>query len=76
MKDKLRDHIERNLVRRGASKDSGEFVGIVDRLTGAAEEEYDRIVASGRTDLEAYRGAVEKVMPELNRSTVLLKGIL
>ena len=74
MKDKLRDHIERNLVRRGASKDSGEFVGIVDRLTGAAEEEYDRIVASGRTDLEAYRGAVEKVMPELNRSAVLLKG--
>lgn len=74
MKDKLRDHIERNLVRRGASKDAGEFAGIVDRLTGEAEAEYDRIVASGRTDLEAYRGAVEKVMPELNRSVVLLKG--
>ncbi len=74
MKDKLRDHIERNLVRRGASKDAGEFLGTVDRLTGEAEAEYDRIVASGKTDLEAYRGAVERVMPELNRSAVTLKG--
>ncbi|MBQ6263722.1 MAG: hypothetical protein IJK58_09430 [Clostridia bacterium] len=74
MKDKLRDHIERNLIRRGASKDAGEFLGIVDRLTAAAEEEYDRIAASGKTDLEAYRGAVEKVMPELNRSAVFLNG--
>ena len=75
MKDKLRDHIERNLIRRGAPKDAGEFLGIVDRLTSAAEEEYDRIVASGKTDLEAYRGAVEKVTPELNRSVVFLKGV-
>ncbi len=75
MKDKLRDHIERNLIRRGASKDADEFSGIVDRLTGEAEAEYDRVVASGKTDLEAYRGAVEKVMPELNRSAVLLKGV-
>ena len=74
MKDKLRDHIERNLIRRGASKDAGEFLGIVDRLTAAAEEEYDRIAASGKTDLEAYRGAVEKVMPELTRSAVFLNG--
>ncbi|MBR3639451.1 MAG: hypothetical protein IKN50_02470 [Clostridia bacterium] len=75
MKDKLRDHIERNLIRRGAPKDAGALGGIVDRLTSDAEEEYDRIVASGKTDLEAYRGAVEKVTPELNRSAAFLKGI-
>ena len=74
MKDKLRDHIERSLIRRGAPKSAASFGEIVDRLTAAAEEEYDRIAASGRTDLEAYRGAVEKVTPELERSVDLLKG--
>jgi len=75
MKDKLRDHIERSLIRRGAPKSAASFGEIVDRLTAAAEEEYDRIAASGRTDLEAYRGAVEKVTPELERSVALLKGV-
>lgn len=74
MKDKLRDHIERSLIRRGAPKSAASFGEIVDRLTAAAEEEYDRIAASGRTDLEAYRGAVETVTPELERSVDLLKG--
>ena len=75
MKDKLRDHIERNLIRRGAPKDAARFSETVDRLTGAAEEEYDRIVSSGRTDLEAYRGATEKITPELDGSAALLKGV-
>ncbi|MBR6914814.1 MAG: hypothetical protein IKN36_00500, partial [Clostridia bacterium] len=74
MKDKLRDHIERSLLRRGALKDAAQFGETVDRLTGAAGDEYDRIIAAGKTDLEAYRGAVEKVTPELNRSVAFLKG--
>jgi hypothetical protein len=73
MKDKLRDHIERNLIRRGAQKSAAAFTETLDRLTEAAGEEYDRIVSAGKTDLDAYRGAVEKVAPELNRSAVLLK---
>lgn len=75
MKDKLRDHIYRNLVRKGAPEDVPVFPEILDRLTEAAKEEYDRILSGGGTDLEAYRGAVEKVTPELDRSVAFLKGI-
>lgn len=74
MKNQIRAHIERNLVRRGADPKTAAFSEILDRLTTVAGNEYDRLVAAGRTDLDAYRGAMETVEAEADRAAVFLKA--
>ena len=73
MKNQIRAHIERNLKRKGASADHGEFASVLDHLTEEAEKEYDRLSASGKTDLESYRGAMEKIADESKRASVFLR---
>ena len=74
MREQIRSQVERNLVRKGASQNSALFRELADRLAGTAEEEYDRLSASGKTDVEAYRGAMQKISDESDKAAAALKG--
>ena len=74
MKEQIRSHVERNLIRKGAGADPQTLSAAVGRIASQAEAEYDRLVAGGKTDLEAYRGAMESVSEETEQAAATIKG--
>ncbi len=74
MKNQIKSHFEKQLQRFGASKDAPGYAEALDGFSAEAEKLYDEKVAAGIADLDAYRSAVETVMPRIKEAAAGLKA--
>ena len=74
MKNQIKSHFEKQLRRFGASEDAPGYAEALGGFVAEAESLYDEKVAAGVPDLDAYRSAVETVMPRIKEAAEGLKA--
>ena len=74
MKNQIRSHFEKQLQRFGASSEAPGYAEALDGFVEEAKDLYDEKVAAGVADLDAYRSAVETVMPRIKEAAAGLKA--
>ena len=74
MKNQIKSHFEKQLQRFGASAEAPGYAEALEGFVAEAKGLYDEKVAAGVADLDAYRSAVETVMPRLKEAAADLKA--